>query len=121
MYQLCIHAQSYGRVFEVLPEEVESTELIIEEIVSLALLDLFDEAMVDEVTAHFSPASSMGQRDCSIMIQAQCSLQTFKLLPCTKECMEFAVKERVCSLLKQLFGAVTIESVTVQPFFMESR
>jgi len=121
MYQLYIHAQSYGRVFEVLPEEGESTELMHEELVSLALLDFFGEAVVDEVTVDFSPPSSTGQRDCYIMIQAQCSLETFKLQPCTTECMELAVKERVCSLLKQFFGAVTIDSVAVQPFVMESR
>ncbi len=116
MCHLHIQAQSYGRVFEVLPEEVEGTELMVEETVSHILLDLFGEAMVDDVTIHFSPASRMGQRDCFIQIQAQCSLQSFSVLPLTKETMEFAVGERVRSLLKELFGPVTIESVMVQPF-----
>jgi len=121
MYQLHIHAQSYGRIFEVLPEEIESTDVMTEEIVSQALLDLFGEAVVDEVTVRFSSAARMGQRDCSIQIEAQCSLESFRLLPCTKEGMKLAIKERVCSLLKQLFGPVTIDSITVQPIFMESR
>ncbi len=121
MYQLYIHAQSYGRIFEVLPEEIESTDLLTEEIVSHTLLDLFGEAVVDEVTVRFSSAARMGQRDCSIQIKAQCSLQSFRLLPCTKEGMKLVIRERVCSMLKQLFGPMTIDSITVQPFFMESR
>jgi len=121
MYQLHIHAQSYGRIFEVLPEEIESTDVMTEEIVSQALLDLFGEAVVDEVTVRFSSAARMGQRDCSIQIQAQCSLQSFTLLPRTKESIELAVGERVCSLLKQFFGPVTINSITIQPFCLESR
>ena len=121
MCHLHIQAQGYGSVFEVFPEEIESTELMIEEGVSHVLLDLFDEAMVDDVTVHFSPSSRAGQRDCSIKIQAQCSPQSFTLLPRTKERIEQAVGERVCSLLKQLFGPVMIDSITIQPFCLESR
>ncbi len=121
MCHLHIQAQGYGRVFEVFPEEREGTELLVEEGVSHVLLDLFDEAMVDDVTVHFSSAERAGQREYSIQIQAQCSLQSFTLLPRTKECIELVVGERVCSLLKQLFGPVTIGSITILPFYMESR
>lgn len=121
MCYLHIQAQGYGRVFEVFPEEVEGTELLVEEGVSHVLLELFDEAVVDEVTVKFSPAERAGQLDCFIQIQAQCSLQSFTLLPHPKERIELTVGERVCSLLKQLFGPVTINSITIQPFCMESR
>src|SRR5229473_3209068 len=66
MCLLQFDANSYGRFFEILPEEEENTELIVEDIVSLVLVDLFGEAMVHDVTVHFSPASRLGQRDCSI-------------------------------------------------------
>src|SRR5437899_11759275 len=85
------NARSYGRIFEVLPEEVENAELIAEEAVSHLLLGLFDEVIVDDVSIHFSCASRMGQRDCFIQIQAQCSLQSFKMFPCTREHMELTV------------------------------
>ncbi len=46
MHLLHINARSYGRIFEVLPEEVENAELIAEEAVSHLLLGLFDEVIV---------------------------------------------------------------------------
>src|SRR5256885_9613804 len=101
MHLLHINARSYGRIFEVLPEEVENAELIAEEAVSHLLLGLFDEVIVDDVSIHFSCASRMGQRDCFIQIQAQCSLQSFKMFPCTREHMELTVGKSICSLLKR--------------------
>jgi hypothetical protein len=121
MCLLHIHVKSCSRFFEVSPEEVENAELIAEDAVSHVLLDLFDEATVIDVTILFSSTSQVGQRDCSIQIEAQCPYQSFKLLPCTKEYMELAVGKSLSALLKQLFGPVTIESVIVQPLFVESR
>ncbi|MFL5625260.1 MAG: hypothetical protein ACJ788_06640 [Ktedonobacteraceae bacterium] len=115
MWLLHVHAQSYSRVFEVLPEEVENAELMIEDVVSHGLLALFGEVRVDDVTVHFSAASHIGQRDCSIQIQAQCSHQSFALLACTKEQMELLVGKSLRSLLKELFGPVTMNSVIVEP------
>lgn len=103
------------------PEEVEKAELMAEDAVGHVLLDLFGEATVDDVTVCFSSASRRGLRDCSIQIQAQCSFESFTLLPCTKEYMELAVGKSMGSLLKELFGPMTIECVIVQPSFMESR
>ena len=121
MYFLHIHAQSYGGIVEVLPEEVEHAELMVEEAVGHVLLDLVGEAMMDDVTIRFNSASRTGQRDCSIQIQAQCSFDSFTLLPCTKEHMERAVEKQLCSLLRELFGPMTIESVFAQPSYMELR
>ena len=121
MHLLHINARSYGRIFEVVPEEAETAELMVEEAVSYVLLDLFGEVMVDDVTVHFSCASRTGQRDCSIQIHAQCSLQSFKMFPCTREHMELTVGKSICSLLKEFFGPVTIDSVIAQPLFMRTR
>ena len=110
---LHIHAQSFGRVFEVLPEEVVGAELFVEEAVSHVLLDLFGEAMVDEVSVYFSYASRAGLRDCFIQIHAQCPFQSFRLLPLTREYVNLAVGKSLCALLKELFGPMTVESVVV--------
>jgi len=118
---LHIHAQSRGRIFEVLPEEIENTELVTEEAVSQVILALFDEAIVDDVTIQFTPTTSLGQRNCSIHIQVQCAYQSFKLLPCTKEYMQLAISKSMGAILKELFGAVIIDTVIVQPSFMEAR
>jgi len=120
MYLLHIHAQSYSRIFEVLPEEVGDAEIVVEEAVGHILVDLFGDAMVDDVTIHFSSASRTGQRDCSIQIQAQCSFDSHTLHPSAKEHMERTVGRNLGSLLREVFGPVTVDSVTAQPYFMES-
>ena len=120
MYLLRIHAQSYSRIFEVLPEEIGNAEFMVEEAVGQVLVDLFGDAMVDDVTIHFSSASRTGQRDCSIEIQAQCSCDANMLHPSAKLHMERTVAKNLGSLLRELFGPVTVDNVTAQPYFMES-
>ncbi len=120
MSLLHIHAQSYGRFFEVLPEEVEYAELAVEEIVSHVLLELFNEESVevDEVTISFSPVSPKGQRDCSIHVRAQCSPESFTLSPCSEEYMRAVIANGFYSSLREFFGSVTIESISLEPAFM---
>lgn len=117
---LRIQAHSYARNFEVSPEEEVNAELMVEDAVSLVLIDLFGEATVDEVVVRFSPLLPMGQRDCSIQIQAQCSFHSFTLFPCTKENIELSVGTSMCAILKELFGPVTMDSVSIAPSYMES-
>lgn len=119
MSLLHIHAQSYGRFFEVLPEEGELAELAVEELVSHVLLELFGEASVevDEVTITFSPVSRLGQRDCSIHIRAQCSPESFTLAPCSEEYMRAVIANGIYTSLREFFGSVTIESISLEPAF----
>ncbi len=123
MSLLHIHAQSYGRFFEVLPEEVVNTELVVEELVSHVLLTLFGEASVevDEVTISFTPASRMGQRDCSIHVRAQCSPESFTLSPCSEEYMRAVIANGIYSSLREFFGSVTIESISLEPAYTGAR
>jgi hypothetical protein len=118
---LQIFVQCHDRFFEVLQEEVESTEATVEGAISQVLLNLFDEVSVDDVTIHFSPDLRMGLQHCSIQIQAQCSYQSFALSPCTKENIEHSVTRCISPILKELFGSVTVDSVTITPFSTESQ
>jgi hypothetical protein len=115
MYTLQAHMQCYDRFFEVFSNEIEYTELIIENAVSQLLLDFFDEVKVDDVTIIFSPNLYMGLQHCSIQIQAQCFCQTSELLPRTKDNMELVVENSMCSLLRELFGSVAVDCVTFNP------
>jgi hypothetical protein len=110
-----IHIRGCDRFFEVLPNEVEKAELTVESGVSQVLLDLFGEVIVDDVTICFSSDLGMGIHNCSIDIRAQCSCECFALYPCTKEHMKLTIEERVCALLKELFGSVNVEHVTMAP------
>ncbi len=119
LYFLRIHARSYGRNFEVSPEEVESAELATEDAVSLVLLDHFEEAAVDEISVSFSTPSQLGQRHCSIGIQAQCSDQPTGLRHSfSKESLETAVEQSMNTTLKELFGSVIVDSISIQPSFL---
>ncbi len=112
---LQVHVQCYDRFFEVSPDEVENAELMVEDVVSRVLLDLFNGGIVDDVAIRFSPTPRMGLLHCSIQIRAQCSYQYFAKLPRTKDTMELAVESSMCSLLRELFGSVSVDSVALGP------
>ena len=114
MCTLQAHMQCYDRFFEVFSNEVEFNEIMIENAVSQLLLDFFDEVMAD-VTIIFSPHLHMGLQHCSIQIQAQCERQTVASLPRTKENIELTVENSMCSILRELFGSVSVDSVTFNP------
>ena len=117
--QICV--QCLDRSFEVLAEEVDNAELMVEDAMSHVLLKLFDGGTVDEVTISFSPGLRMGLQHCSIQILAQCHHQSFVLVPRTKENIEQAVGKSVSSILKELFGSVTVDSVTITLSSTESQ
>jgi hypothetical protein len=115
MCDIQIQLQCYDRFFEVSSDEVEFAELAVEEIVSHVLLDLFGGGTVDDVTIRFSSSLRMGLQHCSIQIHAQCSCQCFVLLPCTEEKMNLAIEKSLCSMLKELFVSVKVDSVMLNP------
>ncbi|HEY6540545.1 MAG TPA: hypothetical protein VIZ18_06395 [Ktedonobacteraceae bacterium] len=116
MHTLRIHAQSYGRVSEIFPDEPENVELMIEDAVSLVLADLFEEeAIVDDISASFSTPSHSGHRDGTIRIQVRCALESFTMIPRTEEYIQLAVKEGICTILKELLGPVTIQKLEMEP------
>ena len=115
MCNLEVHVQCYDRFFEVSADEVENAELMVEDVVSNVLLNLFSGGTVDDVAIKFSPKPRMGLQHCSIQIRAQCSCQLFTLLPRTKENMKRAVEKSICSILKELFGSVNVEGVMLSP------
>jgi hypothetical protein len=114
MGKLQIYVQCHDKFFEVIPDEVESAELAVEDAVSRVLLGLFDEGIVqvDDVTIHFSPDLATGLQYCSIQLHAQYSYESFASLRYTKEDIERTVEESIRPILKELFGSVKVESVT---------
>lgn len=115
MHTLRIDAQSYGRVSEIFHDEAQNVELIIEDAASLVLADLFEEAIVDDISVAFSAPSISGHREGTISIQAQCTLESFTMIPRTDEYIQLAVKEGICAILKELLGPVTIQKLEIVP------
>ena len=112
---LQVYVQCYDKFFEVSADEVENAELMVEDVVSRVLLDLFNGGTVDEVAIRFSPTLHMGLQHCSIQIRAECSCQYFARLPCTKDTMELAIEASMSSLLRELFGSVSVENIALHP------
>ena len=114
MSTLEAYMQCYDRFFEVFSNEVEHNELILENVVSQLLLDYFDEVMVD-VNINFSTQAKMGLQHCCIQIQAQCDNQIGASPPDTNEFVELSVENKMCSILRELFGTVIVDNVTFIP------
>ena len=114
MYTLNAQMQCYDRFFEVFSNEVEYNELLLENVVSQLLIDFFDEVMVD-VNIIFSPHVYMELQHCSIQIQAQCESQTDASLSGPSGNIELVVENKMCSILRELFGSVIVDCVTFIP------
>jgi len=114
MSTLQANMQCYDRFFEVFSHEVVQNELLIENIVSQLLLDFFDEVMVN-VNINFSPHVQMGLQHCFIEIQAQCDNQICASLPDPNEYIELSVENKMCSILRELFGSIIVDSITLIP------
>ena len=114
MYTLQAKMQCYDRFFEVFSNEVEHNELMLENVVSQLLLDFFDEVMVN-VNVIFSPYAQMGLQHCFIQIQAQCEHVIGALLPDPNEYIELSVENKMCTILRELFGSVIVDNVTFIP------
>ena len=112
---LQVYVQCHDKFFEVSADELDNAELMVEDVASRVLLDLFSGGTVENVTIHFYPALYMGLQRCSIQICAECSCQYFTRLPCTKDFIELAVEASISSLLRELFGSVSVENVVLQP------
>jgi len=112
---LQIQARSENRFLEIIPDEKVTAELAIEEIVGHLLLDLFSEVEVDDVTIHFPLTLHSGLKQCFIHICALCACECFLALPSTKEHITFAIEKRIGPVLKEFFGQVSVDSVTLSP------
>ena len=55
MYSIEIHLQSHHEYSEVLPHDVQMTELLVEDLVSRVLLELFGQVTVEQVIIHLLP------------------------------------------------------------------
>ena len=114
MCTLQAHMQGYDRFFEVFSNEVEQNELMLENIFSQLLIEFFEWVMV-EVHAHFSPHEESGMKHCVIHVHAQCDQQVYASTLDTQEYLEVRIEHGMCSILRELFCSVIVESVTLFP------
>ncbi len=58
MYTIDLCVRCSGRFSEVLPNDLDNTELVVEELVSQLLLELFGMVIVERVAIKFFPSES---------------------------------------------------------------
>src|SRR5258708_7716119 len=75
MYKIIIGVLCLGGYSEILPDDVENTELVVEDLVALILLDLFGMVAVDGVHVTYAPADSTQQSFCTLQVRAACSTE----------------------------------------------
>jgi hypothetical protein len=114
MYLVRISALCYSRFLEVLPEEVENTELFVEELIGHIFLSMCGEVVLDEIGLAFSaPSAAERQYSCSIRIHAHYPIHTWCAY--TLEEMGPALEAKLNLALTELFGAVDIEQIIIGP------
>ena len=111
MYRIGMDIQCLDGFSEILPQDVENTECVVEDIVSLVLLDMFGMVIIDGVTITYVPVSSTKPSHCSIQVDAVCPLSAFAKGPRSLETIELAVEDAISCVLIQLFGAVVINQI----------
>jgi hypothetical protein len=110
MCYLHIQASCHRKFSEVVPEDVEKTELVVEDAMSQVLLDLYGEGGIDEVSIFYPTTLPVDQPDCSIHILAESPCQ----LPSTEveeQVMKEMIARSITVLLSQFFFVFTIESI----------
>lgn len=114
MYEICMDVLCLEGYSEMLPGNAENTELVIEDLVALILLDVFGMVMVDGVRATSSPASGTQQAYYVLQVEAACSSEE-SILPTTSlALLEARLEDAICCALIELFSTVLVNKLTVR-------
>lgn len=104
-----IHLQCDDRFIEVLPEGVEHAELMVESLVTQVLLELFDTVTVDEVTIKQAPS-----KQAPLGVTLQCETDIDQARHGDLGATELLIENVVSQVWQELFGAVTVDEVTIK-------
>ncbi len=115
MYICKVHAQCGTRFSEIMPDNMKDLECMVEEGVGQALIDLFGEGTVDDVSIYFASYAYLKLKYYFIQVHAQCAYEDFMLRPCTEEHAKEAIGRKVGALLRELFLSAEIDTITLAP------
>jgi hypothetical protein len=88
---------------------------MVEESVGQALVDLFGEGTVDDVSIYFAPYTYLKLKYYFIQVHAQCAYEDFILRPCTEEHAKEAIGRKVSAVLRELFLSAEVDAITLMP------
>lgn len=114
-HTFCLVVQGFNTFTEISSDNMEMTELVIEEAMSHVLLKLFDGGMVEDVTLHLVAGLPGKRHGYSIQIRVSCPLEQFALSPRTEENMCGELLKNTFRLMKELFTSLEVANVTMLP------
>ena len=110
MYQIDARFHCPNRFCEVCSDDVASTELIVEEFISLALLSLFESVSIENVSVSFALDSAHENEQILIAVQAQ----GYDPLPSTNVAhLDGMIEDRLSCALLELFGLLNVERCAI--------
>ena len=107
-----IQVQFQSGLAEVLPGDVEKTELAIEDVMGHVLLKLFDGGVVEDVTLQRAPGPQTRRSRYLVQIRVHCPCQQFVLFPRTQENMRSEMQKKTYRMLKELLTPIEVETIT---------
>lgn len=114
MYKIIMDVLCLEGYSEVLPGDVENTELVIEDLVALLLLDLFGVVAVDGVNVTCSPATPNQQASCWLRVRASCATEEAKAPDVSLDILEARLENAVGCALIELFNTVLMNKLIVR-------
>ena len=114
MYRILMDVLCLDGYSEVLPGNAENTELVIEDLVALILLDIFGMVVVDGVQVVSSPASATQQAYYTLQVQAACSAEEMGAPATSLALLEARLENALCCALIELFSTVLVNKLTVR-------
>lgn len=115
MYICKVHVQCSARFSEVIPDALKNVELMVEDVVGQALLNLFGEGMVDDVTIYSASYAPTHMKYYSVQIQVQFDYEGSLLLSLTEEYVKEAIAKTISTLLRELFLSAEVDVVKLIP------
>lgn len=113
MYRILMDVFCLEGYSEILPEEGENTELVIEDLVALILLDIFGTVVVDGVSVTCSPASATQQACCALQVQAVCAAETASISEVSLALLAARLENALCCTLIELFSTILVNKLLV--------
>ena len=105
---LCLDGYS-----EALPGEVEYTELLLEGLVGLIFIDLFESVAINQVRVICNVATSVRQPLCLIQVEAICPVEAMSLPTNSLDVLEMKLENAFCCALIELFSNIQMHQIQV--------
>jgi hypothetical protein len=105
---LCLDGYS-----EVLPSEVEYTEMVLESLVALILMDFFEIVVINKVRVICNVATSALQPLCRLQVEARCPFEAMRIPVTSLDVLEMKLENAFCCALIELFSNIQMHQVEI--------